>query len=619
MITGGWFKTGSGTKDSTLNGFQWDHLEFVGQSAGLDQVVIGTDGKIKSGQGHVTIDRDGIEILGGTSAGSIIEWKVYDGIPLVDAAYLYGDTALLAMGSYGASSSQRAIVQIQATDYTVLSPANAANPLIQLTSVASGGVGDILLRGDVRVSTSSGYVDVGPANTSYSHFQTDRPSFYFNKRISVDENIITSYDGDFLLQRMTSTKLTLTSTGATVTGGITADSMYITTGSGLGIGTAATAIDNIKIVDSFSSNGTRTSINSLVTLQDGTLTANRTHYGIINEVRNNYVDADAYTNAIYGTYSRVRNSTTDNGQADIQTAYVSYNHLYQVAGVATKANIYTGYGTFNYLQMYRAGNATNWYGTYDHIHVQAGTIATAYGNYIRLNRDGGTLTTAYGIYLSFEGTIGTKWGIRSVGETKSQLDGALGLGVDPGAYKLSVTGNSYFTGDQTVTGIMSVGGTLLVPTGGSVTTPAISFSGDANTGFYRWAVDSWSLVAGGNSIISMTPARIGLNQELGDWVNLSLGSGWTNHGSAFNVAQYKKVGDLVFLRGMVTASSWSTTPILATMPENFRPLAQVMYACMGNANATVRIDVEAGGALRWVSGGAGTLWISLSNIVFSVA
>ena len=35
----------------------------------------------------------------------------------------------------------------------------------------------------VRISTNSGYIDVGAQNTSYAHFQTDRDRFYFNKQL----------------------------------------------------------------------------------------------------------------------------------------------------------------------------------------------------------------------------------------------------------------------------------------------------------------------------------------------------------------------------------------------------------------------------------------------------
>ena len=50
----------------------------------------------------------------------------------------------------------------------------------------------------LRITTSSGYTEVGPYNTSYSHFVTDRSKFYFNKPVVVD-GYIASYDTDIIL------------------------------------------------------------------------------------------------------------------------------------------------------------------------------------------------------------------------------------------------------------------------------------------------------------------------------------------------------------------------------------------------------------------------------------
>lgn len=41
----------------------------------------------------------------------------------------------------------------------------------------------------LRVQTNSGWVDVGPQNTGWMHFQTDRSQFYFNRQIRVDGSI----------------------------------------------------------------------------------------------------------------------------------------------------------------------------------------------------------------------------------------------------------------------------------------------------------------------------------------------------------------------------------------------------------------------------------------------
>lgn len=51
-----------------------------------------------------------------------------------------------------------------------------------LTQVSTGG-------GGLKVQTSYGYITVGPANTGWSHFGTDRGAFHFNKTIAVTGDI----------------------------------------------------------------------------------------------------------------------------------------------------------------------------------------------------------------------------------------------------------------------------------------------------------------------------------------------------------------------------------------------------------------------------------------------
>lgn len=88
-------------------------------------------------------------------------------------------------------------------------------------------VGELYHNGSLRLSTTTsgievegpnGDVTIGAQNTTGLHIYTDRDRFYFNKITSHISNSITSYSGDFNLQRQESTKLTLTSTGASVTG-----------------------------------------------------------------------------------------------------------------------------------------------------------------------------------------------------------------------------------------------------------------------------------------------------------------------------------------------------------------------------------------------------------------
>ena len=52
-----------------------------------------------------------------------------------------------------------------------------------------------------RFNTASGYVHIGPMNTSHCHISTDRSNFYFNTEIRVNSGLIGSYDEDLYLRR----------------------------------------------------------------------------------------------------------------------------------------------------------------------------------------------------------------------------------------------------------------------------------------------------------------------------------------------------------------------------------------------------------------------------------
>lgn len=51
------------------------------------------------------------------------------------------------------------------------------------------------------VGSPDGYLQFGPANTGWCHFQTDRPNFYFNTGLYVNGGRVGSYSGDLTLHR----------------------------------------------------------------------------------------------------------------------------------------------------------------------------------------------------------------------------------------------------------------------------------------------------------------------------------------------------------------------------------------------------------------------------------
>jgi hypothetical protein len=78
--------------------------------------------------------------------------------------------------------------------------------------------------------------------------------------------------------------------------------------------------------------------------------------------------------------------------------------------------------------------------------------------------------------------------------------------------------------------------------------------------------------------------------RMGAWTAVPGGAAFGNFGGAFQTCQYRKVGDIVQLRGeAVTTAPTGANPIVCTLPAGFRP------------PATVQIPVEFAGAFGYVA------------------
>ena len=75
--------------------------------------------------------------------------------------------------------------------------------------------------GALRIRSTHGWVDVGPRNGSWAHFATDRPRYYFDKGITVDQGLIGSYNEDLRLQTSGTTRITVSNTSGNVGVGTT--------------------------------------------------------------------------------------------------------------------------------------------------------------------------------------------------------------------------------------------------------------------------------------------------------------------------------------------------------------------------------------------------------------
>jgi hypothetical protein len=89
MAAGLSLKIGSGEKDVDLTGVQIDDTEIVGQADGVDQVVIGVDGKLKAGGGDIVLGENGI-ILNAPSDSGVYDSKKSLNFMMMDTDTLVG-------------------------------------------------------------------------------------------------------------------------------------------------------------------------------------------------------------------------------------------------------------------------------------------------------------------------------------------------------------------------------------------------------------------------------------------------------------------------------------------------------------------------------------------------
>ena len=96
------------------------------------------------------------------------------------------------------------------------------------------------------------------------------------------------------------------------------------------------------------------------------------------------------------------------------------------------------------------------------------------------------------------------------------------------------------------------------------------------------------------------------------WTDVTFQNGWTNFGGGYQTCQYRKVGDIVYLRGLMTHATGNS--VAFTLPAGFRPPAALEYPCVGDiVTGTQRINPNPNGAVAVVA--KGNVWLSGSFAV----
>jgi hypothetical protein len=101
------------------------------------------------------------------------------------------------------------------------------------------------------------------------------------------------------------------------------------------------------------------------------------------------------------------------------------------------------------------------------------------------------------------------------------------------------------------------------------------------------------------------------------WTAPTLLNSWVNYGSGFQDCQYRRVGDMVQVRGLIKSG---TIAVIFNLPAGFRPPAFAIFQQECNPTKSCRIDVYGNGNVTLVAydAGGGNGYVSLDGISFSV-
>ena len=98
------------------------------------------------------------------------------------------------------------------------------------------------------------------------------------------------------------------------------------------------------------------------------------------------------------------------------------------------------------------------------------------------------------------------------------------------------------------------------------------------------------------------------------WTALTLTNGWVVVGG-WQVPQYRKIGDIVYLRGLMQSGTFNSTA--ATLPAGFRPLTNESFPVARNGEVSYYVQIASSGAIM-IPTQTGGGFQSLSGIQFSI-
>ncbi|MCB1155919.1 MAG: hypothetical protein H7A25_07585 [Leptospiraceae bacterium] len=107
------------------------------------------------------------------------------------------------------------------------------------------------------------------------------------------------------------------------------------------------------------------------------------------------------------------------------------------------------------------------------------------------------------------------------------------------------------------------------------------------------------------------------------WIDVtSLGSGVSCANIGWIKCQYRKIGDIVYMRGLAikTGSNFATDDIILTLPAGYRPYGVVSYPVIAHTgNAVHRVDIIGTDGTVKIGASANSIYAELDVIQFSTS
>lgn len=98
------------------------------------------------------------------------------------------------------------------------------------------------------------------------------------------------------------------------------------------------------------------------------------------------------------------------------------------------------------------------------------------------------------------------------------------------------------------------------------------------------------------------------------WTNVAFLNGWSNYGASYSLTQYRKVGDVVTIRGMMKSGTMAQPAFI--LPTGFRPPSDLQLttsAFAGGASSVVAlVTIRSDGSVTPQEGGNANFNLNVS-------